>query len=456
MSAQQPNSEANSIGVIIVSITFLFIVAVLAAWYLFNEEVCLIIIGMSKLTFKVITSIHQLDFYSEQIITFLFDASKADQDFIVNMNRNYARLSPLNMLLDEALVHLQFAAELFRWVVVLLSLNIMLLAIYLNKVALLKRKMNFKELLEVAKHEFPHLIAPLSFNLLDNDPDKGLGRREDSPIRFGVRIGCLKGYERNRMRMIRSHTKLKYLTFDKSTKEDQITVRDHIAKGLKNYQRSLIIDESILETEFINQLGKKFTDIDSLTNYHKALIAVFISFAQENEETKCNPFKEAAFELLEQFNRSWRYKKVVNKKGELIDFNGDFLNMAGVQLAIDNYWNTEIVQDVVVRHAYINTLMSALLQLARSKGKMWTDLFWWLKPLDRTLWWSLDQEGGDCAWSESGGVRAHLLAEIDTNLAIQTPYVATAVIGYKKFMKKEGWLYEKDDTHEVVESEAVY
>ena len=75
------------------------------------------------------------------------------------------------------------------------------------------------------------------------------------------------------------------------------------------------------------------------------------------------------------------------------------------------YQNTEIVQEIVAKHAYVLTVMASLLAKAREDGVVPSSEFLWLKPIDRRLWYMLNCIGRQTPYSEVAGPFAHWRAE---------------------------------------------
>lgn len=75
------------------------------------------------------------------------------------------------------------------------------------------------------------------------------------------------------------------------------------------------------------------------------------------------------------------------------------------------YQNTDLVQEVVSKHAYVLTVMSSLVQAARNDGVVPSAEFLWLKPVDRRLWYMLNCIGRQTPYAEVAGAFAHWRAE---------------------------------------------
>lgn len=84
----------------------------------------------------------------------------------------------------------------------------------------------------------------------------------------------------------------------------------------------------------------------------------------------------------------------------------------------------------------------ALLYRARQKGVLATSQFLWLRPLDRPLWYALNQCGGRVAWAEGFAAWAHYQAEEKAGKALSEPHVALAVASLREALAAQGWLTE--------------
>lgn len=99
------------------------------------------------------------------------------------------------------------------------------------------------------------------------------------------------------------------------------------------------------------------------------------------------------------------------------------------------------IMAIMKRHYHVNNVMAALLTEARQQaGILGGSDFIWLKTVDRTLFYVLNQVGRRVAWAEAAGARSHADAEALTGQAIMAPQVDTAVAALKAELQGEGWL----------------
>ena len=82
----------------------------------------------------------------------------------------------------------------------------------------------------------------------------------------------------------------------------------------------------------------------------------------------------------------------------------------------------------------------ALLTRARHKGVLASSQFLWLRPLDRPLWYALNQCGGRAAWAEGFAAWAHYAAEEKAKKALAEPHITQAVRRLRDSLSTQGWL----------------
>lgn len=108
------------------------------------------------------------------------------------------------------------------------------------------------------------------------------------------------------------------------------------------------------------------------------------------------------------------------------------------------------VTSLLKGHAFMRTLLAAMLERAQDlHGVLTTSDMIWVKAVDRTLHYALNDVGRRVASIEASGVRAHLQVErsmCDADdprpgaaLAVPTPNVAAAVEALKTHLEETGW-----------------
>ena len=155
---------------------------------------------------------------------------------------------------------------------------------------------------------------------------------------------------------------------------------------------------------FTLQLGSYWMGAERLPIHIRALFAIFAA--------RINHDSAAAAQLISQIG-------VSTAQGEL--------SFAGVDALLDKYKDSGAVRVICERHAYVMTVMATMLEQARTDGVMATADFLWLKPIDRRMWYMLNNVGRPTAYAEVAGAMSHWLAEKTMHRALHVPNVQEAV-----------------------------
>jgi intracellular multiplication protein IcmP len=173
---------------------------------------------------------------------------------------------------------------------------------------------------------------------------------------------------------------------------------------------------------FMLQLGSLWMGPNALPIHTKALFAIFAACANQD--------RDSAFKLLKQIDIS-------SGEGKL--------NFEGVQELLVKHYNSKLVGRVLQKHAYVFTVMAAMLELARTDGVFASSEFLWLKPLDRRLWYILNTVGRQTAVTEIAGIFSHFVAEKKWGGALRTPMVEEAVKGLELAISEVIYEPEEED-----------
>ncbi|MEJ7745244.1 MAG: hypothetical protein WKF61_00500 [Luteimonas sp.] len=191
-------------------------------------------------------------------------------------------------------------------------------------------------------------------------------------------------------------------------------------EGLRDYPKLkqlddkayLILDKTrkVLEA----QLGRKWEGVERLQPYERALFAVFAAQIGHDRDmalavlNACATAADAAF----------------SKKAPQL------LEPEIVTAALAKYGKQEIVTKILLRHAYVRTVLMHMLEVASKNGVLNPALFRWLKMADRVTWYSLEDLGIATSSVESCGVRSHYLAERLANAPLVERLVDGALDGF--------------------------
>ncbi len=155
---------------------------------------------------------------------------------------------------------------------------------------------------------------------------------------------------------------------------------------------------------FTLQLGPYWEGFEHCSPQARALGAVFIA--------RMNRDREAAQLILSTLDKT------------SVDGKPDYSVALPV---IKKYENTEIVQEIVQRHAYLFTVLAELLAASRDDGVVPSVEFLWLKPIDRRLWYMMNSIGRQTPYAEVGGPFAHWRAEQVMGRRSLTPMIDEAI-----------------------------
>lgn len=174
------------------------------------------------------------------------------------------------------------------------------------------------------------------------------------------------------------------------------------------------------ERLFVLQMGPLWQGAQALPIHIKALLVMFAARAHRDEHVTEN--------LILQISKSAESGK---------------LDFTGVEELLEKYQHSKVVRWLEKRHAYVGTLIASLLEIARHEGVLATAEFLWLKPVDRRLWYLLNNVGRQTAVVEVAGIYAHWLAEKRLKRPMRTPMVKEAVVALEADIRDI--LYIADD-----------
>nr|6EXA_A Chain A, IcmP (DotM) [Legionella pneumophila subsp. pneumophila str. Philadelphia 1]6EXA_B Chain B, IcmP (DotM) [Legionella pneumophila subsp. pneumophila str. Philadelphia 1] len=164
------------------------------------------------------------------------------------------------------------------------------------------------------------------------------------------------------------------------------------------------IEEGDAKRVFTMQLGPYWDGFERCSPQAYALSAVFMA--------RMNRDRDAANNIL----------KVLDKT--FVDGKPDF---SVARPVMKKYQNSELVQEVVAKHAYVLTVIASLLEAAREDGVVPSSEFLWLKPVDRRLWYMLNCVGRQTPYSEVAGPFAHWKAEKEMGRRSLVPMIDEAI-----------------------------
>jgi intracellular multiplication protein IcmP len=175
----------------------------------------------------------------------------------------------------------------------------------------------------------------------------------------------------------------------------------------------LTINKLHAQKLFATQLGRLWEGPRRLRTHERALYAAFIAQI-------CGKRSEC-LSALEILTRS-------SSAGQLDTTFTDEL--------LAKYKDDKRVRLVVRRHAYVGTVMMAVLAKARRLGKISPSFMIWLRTVDRSLFYIIHSLDRRTPFPEGAGVYAHYQAELIAGHAIEYPFVGEAVEGLVHELEK--------------------
>ncbi len=267
-----------------------------------------------------------------------------------------------------------------------LGIGLIILAVwlYMSNVTLkFRRTHSMKTLRAQEQYNWPAIMPVIKEDLITADPDQGPWAMALTPIEFSRKYNLLK-------------------------KNDLL-----LDNPLPGMEMTAGIRRGDAKRVFTLQIGPYFQGFNHCPAHVVALAGVFMA--------RINRDKKSANLILETIDRTYTTGKPDFSKGPEV---------------VNKYVNTELVQEVLEKHAYVLTVMASLLEKARDDGVVPASEFLWLKPIDRRLWYILNCVGRQTPFVEVGGPFAHWKAEKAMRRRCLVPMVDEATTALEGAVKE--------------------
>ena len=317
---------------------------------------------------------------------------------------------------------LNYAGKWARWPLGSLLAVMAVAAYFMGRTERLIRRFNMESLLKNNAETFPclrpiegrgkYLLSPESY-------DQGLWRIARSPLQFAIENGLLLEEESG-----------------KAYGADDVLTNGLGDAGKRAFGHARF-DEAGAKKVFQEQLGVEFSGVENLSSpLRKALAAAFLAYA--------DGAKQEAVDLLDEMSSAYREKDGQADCPVLL--NEGFQKTVGALL---ERHAAILKSQLLARHStYEVTWFMALLYQARKKGVLATSQFLFLRPLDRPLWYALNQSGGRVGWPEAFGPWAQYQAAEAAGKSMDTPQTDRAVASLKAALDAQGWLLREEKREE--------
>ena len=199
------------------------------------------------------------------------------------------------------------------------------------------------------------------------------------------------------------------------------------------------VDDNAARKKFIKQLGPRWRGPLALPSHIKGIYAALATRVVALELADVKQIGDA----IEKSNSLFR-----KMAKDYYDVNGDIKKMdfTWANEVISKLKDEPILKMLESRHAYVYTLMSTLLHISRRNGVVASSMFTWVKPIDRSLWYMLNNVGGYTYFSECAGIAAHWLTERSVGEALIYPSVDEAIHGLNLALQQ----YIEEDHYEKI------
>ena len=307
---------------------------------------------------------------------------------------------------------LHYTGSWIRWPFALLLGLFGVAAIFMGRVGGLVRRFNMESLLRNNAESFPCLrpvVGRGKYLLSPESHDSGPWKIARTPVQFALENELL---------------------LDEQGKP--FTPEQALKNGLPSTELpawgNARLDEKKALAVLTEQLGKPFEGYEGLSPCRRALAVAFLAYA--------NGDKKGCVSMLDMVSSSYNE----------IDGNADcpVLTDTAFEKRLKKAWarHKDVLSEknMASHAAYELPWFMALLYRARQKGVLASSQFLWLRPMDRLLWYALNQCGGRTAWVESLAPWAHYKAEEQVGQALTEPHVALAVTSLKDSLSAQGWL----------------
>ena len=347
---------------------------------------------------------------------------------------------PGTLTWENITVILRYSGEWIRWPYALILFLLGGLAVLYGRTADLTRRFSMDSLLKNNAEQFPCLrpvVGRGTYLLSPESRDSGPWRIARTPVQFCLENGLLVDKEN------------KPVSAGKALKNGMPD------ENLEAYGAMEFSKENATKV-LTGQLGNKFDCLLLYSECRFILAAAFMAYAEGD--------KKSCMDILDAVSCSYSEENGICSVNLLEQ--EDFLEKAE---SLIMKHRTVLKDPLLLRHAAFELpWFMALLTRARQKGVLACSQFLWLRPLDRPLWYALNQCGGNTAWAEGLAAWAHYAAEEKAGTSLNKPHIAKAVHSLREALAEQGWLIDntphepdrfyavaEDDPYDANEDEAL-
>ncbi len=296
------------------------------------------------------------------------------------------------------------------------------------------RQFALKSFIKQASLSHPHLLPIANRNLDNEDLNEGPWRVAERPEQWATKHKLLVyGSKKKAVPYKRVVNKEGLPWIDSPILEDG---------GNKDIRFNRKKATQLLSKQLGMAIPPKKSLPDFLPDYMFVLVASFVAFGLGDRD-KC-------YEILDSVSLEFNEKKALSRTASVPYHFADI----GLSKPIINEANkvfkrlkeSQNITRVLTAHmSFTNPLIVAFKRFAQQKGSLNTAQFIWLRPINRPLFYAINQEGGREAWLEASGVWNHMLVEDMLKKTVTQPQVDQAIGGIITHLQEDGWLPTKED-----------
>lgn len=338
--------------------------------------------------------------YKKQIITTYFTVKLWEIDLISKFTHNLDDVrtwilaaDPKTLSFHDVVRVGQAVGDYLRFPFVIILLILAVVVYFSNTARVFKRTYTMRDLAELEKINYPQITPVIGLDLIKQDINKGPWAMAMTPMQFCKRYKLLEEHRRQ--------------TQEGMTRKERGQIDVTLKRGLAN-------------KVFALQLGPTWQGTAKLPMHARALFAAFA--ARYNGDGK------GALEMFRQLGASSTTK----------------LDFTGVDELCKKHEGSKGIQNVINKHAYVLTVMAAMLEAAREDGVQASADFLWLKPVDRRLWYMLNTVGRQTPFVEVAGPFAHWVAEKEMGKALLVPMITEATNALELSLKETVYKPEEE------------
>ncbi|UKA04729.1 hypothetical protein [Photobacterium damselae] len=256
-------------------------------------------------------------------------------------------------------------------------------------------------------------------------------------------------------------------------------LRDHgcIIDFSENGDEKFKLDAEATRELLVSQLGRRWTGYDDLTDEERKVMALALpmikspkkgaavtsnlimmyGYAYSGKPSFSIKIKAFISSVLKMVNPIILFKSrgvvilnTINAFFEISDGISESLrrrkyarlSKKEVNRVFKTYGHQDCVVDIVKRHAYVYTVIAALIRKARDGGKLPSCTCIWLKKKDRRLFYIFNNLGREVGWIEVVGFWSHDISERKIKVPFSYPRIDAGIRGIDEYLWGSYYEYE--------------